>query len=395
LRFAKPSSINAALLAALFGGVWFSAIGFALDERSFLGAGLIMSGLSVGALTLHLVTTERRRHELIEGELATQASFLESLVESMSVIASTVDPDEILAVTLREAERLFRARASLLPPNESRAAAPAENVVVIPMRARDQEIAALRLARSRPFARGDVVRARLLADFAARAVDNALLLAEAKVREAERARLSEQLITAEQEERRRLAVFLHDTAVQSLSGIALMLDATVHSIGSGRLNEANEVLASALTRQRDSIRALRDLSFNLEPIVLRDQGFAPAVSELAQQLGIERQIQIDLDVAAAEALAPKTQAALYQIIREALDGAVRRGPPSRISVCIAQVAGGGVETTITDDAPGERRARSYEGIDERARTLNGRLDIDATEGGTTLRVTVPDYVARR
>lgn len=394
MRFAKPSSINAALLAALFGGVWFSAVGFALDERSFLGAGLMMSGLAVGALTLHLVTTERRRHERIESELASQATFLESLVESMSAIASTLDPDEILRLTEREAERLFGARALLLRPGENREAAPAENIAVVPLRVRDQDIAALRLARKETFARGDTVRARLLADFSARAIENARLLAEATVREADRARLSEQLITAEQEERRRLAVFLHDTAVQSLSGIALMLDATVHSIDEGKLEEANRVLTSALTRQRDSIRALRDLSFNLEPVVLRDQGFGPAVNALAQELGLERQIQIELDVVAAEALAPRTQAALYQIIRDAMHGAIRRGPPSRISVQIAQDPGGAIETTITDDAPGERRARSYEGIDERARTLNGRLDIDAADDGTTLTVTVPGYVAR-
>jgi signal transduction histidine kinase len=53
-------------------------------------------------------------------------------------------------------------------------------------------------------------------------------VAEAMEREAERARLSDLVVTAEQEERRRLALFLHDGPVQSLSGIALMLDA-VHA----------------------------------------------------------------------------------------------------------------------------------------------------------------------
>jgi signal transduction histidine kinase len=174
-----------------------------------------------------------------------------------------------------------------------------------------------------------------------------------------------------------------------------MLDASLASIGTGRLEEATTVMRSALTRHRDTIRSLRDLSFNLEPVVLRDQGFAPAVSALAQHLGIEREIQIDLDVAAAEALAEKAQAALYQIIREALHGAIRRGPPNRISVRIAPVGEGGIQTTIWDDAPGERRMRSYDGIAERARTLNGTLDVDAgDDGGTTLRVTVPRYTAQ-
>ena len=52
---------------------------------------------------------------------------------------------------------------------------------------------------------------------------------------------------------------------------------------------------------------------------------------------------------------------------------------------------------IADDAPGERRRRTYDAIAERARTVNGRLDVqEAPEGaGTTLRVTLPAYAAQR
>ena len=89
-------------------------------------------------------------------------------------------------------------------------------------------------------------------------------------REAERSRLTDQLLTVEQDERRRLALFLHDTSVQSLSAIAMMLDAAVQSIEAGRLDEARTVLATALQRHRATIGALRDLSFNLEPVVLLD-----------------------------------------------------------------------------------------------------------------------------
>src|SRR6476661_6854748 len=95
----------------------------------------------------------------------------------------------------------------------------------------------------------------------------------------------DRLIAAEQDERRRLALFLHDGPVQQLAGIALMLDATAHLIASGRTDEAKGVLATALARHRETIRELRDLSFALEPVVLRDQGFAPALQALADQLG--------------------------------------------------------------------------------------------------------------
>ncbi len=165
-------------------------------------------------------------------------------------------------------------------------------------------------------------------------VENARLLAEGALREDERSRLSDRIITAEQDERRRLALFLHDGPVQNLAGIALMLDAAVQAIDDGRPEAARGIMASALERHRETIRSLRDLSFNIEPVVLRDQGFGAAVDELANQLGLEHRVQIEVDVAPAARLGEKEQVGLYQIVRESLNQAVRRGPPSKISVTI-------------------------------------------------------------
>jgi len=264
--------------------------------------------------------------------------------------------------------------------------------MVIPLRAHDEEIGALRLTREQPFERDDVVRATVLADFAAREHENAQLLEDAQVREAERSRLSNQIITAEQDERRRLANELHDGAVQALSGVALLLDAGLNSIAEGRTGEAREIIGRALQRHRSTIGQLRNLSFNLEPVVLRDQGFGPAVRALTDQVELAHHVEVDLDVEAAEQLAEQTQAALYQIIREAVNQAVRRGPPRTLSVTVRQAPDGGVETSIADDAPGERRRRSLEEMEERARTLNGDLTVEhGTHAGTTVRVVLPPY----
>jgi len=78
--------------------------------------------------------------------------------------------------------------------------------------------------------------------------------------DADRARLQDELIAAEQDERRRLALFLHDGPVQSLSGIALMLDAVAASLDAGRVEEARRVLTRAAERQRLTIRELRELN---------------------------------------------------------------------------------------------------------------------------------------
>jgi signal transduction histidine kinase len=245
----------------------------------------------------------------------------------------------------------------------------------------------------------------LLALTAAAALAASLLVSERQLDErmdeevehlsTEHARLSDQLITAEQEERRRLALFLHDGPVQSMSGIALMLDAVRAAIEADRKEEATRVLGSALEMQRDTIRSLRDLSFELEPVVLRDQGFGPAVRALADQLGMENHIQIELQVEPAQSLTEHAQVAIFQIIREAFHQAIRRGPPTRVWVRIAEAADG-VEAVVADDAPGERRRAGFDAIEERARSLSGQMTVSPVpDGGTAVRVVFPPYRVRQ
>ena len=394
LRFAKRSSTRAGLLVLAFAAAAVLAVvALAVGSHSLALAGLACAIALAGLAAAYLIVTERRRHEAAEQELTSEARFLESLVETMGSIAGS---PEVLERTREEAERLFEAQARVLAPGERPRRAPAENAIVIPLRARDEEIGALRLTRQRPFGRDDVVRATVLADFAARERENAQLLDDAREREKERARLTDQLLTAEQEERRRLANELHDGAVQSLSGVALLLDAGLNSIAEGRGDEARDIISRALERHRATIGQLRSLSFNLEPVVLRDQGFAPAVREITDQIALAHHVLVELDVDVADRMAEKTQAALYQIIREALNQAVRRGPPQTLSVTMRELADGSVETTIADDAPGERRRSSLEELAERARTLNGVLTVHQGDtGGTTVRVVLPPYATAR
>jgi two-component system, NarL family, sensor kinase len=208
-----------------------------------------------------------------------------------------------------------------------------------------------------------------------------------------RRELTEQVLAAEQDERRRIALFLHDGPVQSLSGVGLMLDAAVDLIARGEHERAREVLDKALSRTRTTIGELRDLSFNLEPVVLRDHGLAMAVHALAQTRGLEHGIQMEIDVEGAEVLGERTQAALYQIMREALEGAIRRGPPSIFGVSLSREGDDRLRVVIRDDAPGERRRRSIEVLEERARTLGASLAVAQDDRGTTMTVELPDYAA--
>ncbi len=130
--------------------------------------------------------------------------------------------------------------------------------------------------------------------------------------------------------------------------------------------------------------------------MLRDQGFGPAVKALAQQIGLEHELQIDVDVEAAETLGEKTQAALYQIIREATSASIRRGPPTRMSIVVTRRPDGGLLTEIADDAPRERRRSTFDQLSERARTLNAGFEVEQRpdDGGTTVRVSLPPYATQ-
>ena len=195
---------------------------------------------------------------------------------------------------------------------------------------------------------------------------------------------AEQVLAAEQDERRRIALFLHDGPVQSLAGVALMLDASLDLISRGEPEQAREILDRALNRTRTTVGELRDLSFNLEPVALRDHGFATSVDALAQSRGREHRIEVSLDVALIDSLGERTQAALYQIVREALEEAIRRGPPSRFEVAATADVPGTLCLVIKDDAPTERRRRALEVLGERARTLGATLTLEPDVGGTTM-----------
>ena len=398
-RSAIRSSTSAAafLVAATVVSAVAAAVGLVLDSVTLATLGLAAAIAFAGAFAVYLIVSERRRHEFAEDALHAQAAFLESLVDSIAVVSSSLEPQEILRRTCGEAKRLFAADdvRFLKGPEAPAAAQPAilGGALVVPLAVRGEQIGGLRLERAGGFRRWDLPRAAMLADAASRAFENARLLEEAREREAERTRLTERLITAEQDERRRLSLFLHDGPLQSMSGIALMHDAALAAIHDGRNDDAANVIATALERERATIRTLRDLSFAIEPLVLRDQGFGAAVRALGDQIEQSHRITVSADVSAGERLGEKVQVALYQLIRESLNQAVLRRP-ERIEVSVLELGDGDFVVEISDDGMGERRRASIEQIDERVRVLNGRLSVEQGDGGgTAVRVVLPAYVA--
>ncbi|MDH4176314.1 MAG: histidine kinase [Thermoleophilia bacterium] len=199
-------------------------------------------------------------------------------------------------------------------------------------------------------------------------------------------------LRAEQHERRRLAELIHDGPVQHLAALGQMLDAATISLDRGDTAPAREALTRAVAVAREAAADLRDL-VAIEPASLHEQGFEAAVRELTERVARRRGVEVLVDTPAAGLLGERARSGLFQIVREALDQAVRRGPPESLAVTLAQTPVGGVQLVITDDAAQERRQAVITGLAERTDELNGTFTYERSGSATTVRIALPPSAA--
>jgi len=200
-------------------------------------------------------------------------------------------------------------------------------------------------------------------------------------------------LRAEQAERRRFAELIHDGPVQHLAALGQMLDAIAHALEASDTAAAREIAARARSVAGDASADLRDLAAALEPPGLHDEGLAAAVRELADRAAARRGIAVELELPVADALGESARSGLYQIVREALDQAVRRGPPKRVTVALTPTTGGGIELILGDDGARERRQAVLDGLAERAAALNGSFTYERAGTTTKIVVTLPPSAA--
>jgi len=200
-------------------------------------------------------------------------------------------------------------------------------------------------------------------------------------------------LRAERDERRRLAELIHDGPVQLVAAIAQMLDAAHHAFAAGDVASGTPIIERALEVAREASVDLREIVSGIEPDSLRELGLATAIAELAERHTARRGVAFELDVAAGNELGDGAQSGLYQIVRDALDQAVRRGPPAKVSVSITPAAGG-VELRIVDDGGQERREAVLDALAGRAAELNGTFSSETAAAGTWIAVRLPPSAAR-
>jgi signal transduction histidine kinase len=204
--------------------------------------------------------------------------------------------------------------------------------------------------------------------------------------------LSHGLVSAQEEERRKLSRELHDHVGQMLTALRMALG-RVERVGTPV--ERMAALADARTLVESLLETVRDLSLGLRPSMLDDFGLAPALEWLARDF----QRRADLDVRLAttgpmSALSEAQRTCIYRVVQEALTNCARHAAASRVDIAVT-IEGRSVLVTVRDDGRGlspSMRASGLGlvGIEERARELGGSFEIGpGPSPGTTLRVRLP------
>jgi signal transduction histidine kinase len=204
--------------------------------------------------------------------------------------------------------------------------------------------------------------------------------------------LSASLMSAQEEERRKLSRELHDEFGQSLAAVASYLwiierqaPESLDGVRS-RAAEARQVISRTLAQ-------IRELSQLLGPPVLGLYGLVPSLETLCRDFGDRHSIATTFEEAdLPERLPPSVETAVYRITQEALTNVARHAHAGHVRVTL-RAAAGEMRLEVDDDGVGiaahpPGQGIGLTGIGERVRALGGTVDIRSGQG-TQLRVNLP------
>ncbi len=217
----------------------------------------------------------------------------------------------------------------------------------------------------------------------------------------ENARLYQQMVTErdrmliiEEQVRRELARDLHDGPSQLLSamimGLRFLREVTVR-----KPERIPEELDSLEQLSLQALHQVRNMLFNLRPVLLETKGLAPALQAYVDRQREAKDLEIYLDAESFNArLEPKAEAAIFSIIQEAL-GNVRKHAQAKHVWITAVQKNGQVILSVRDDGCGfdvrqvqsvyaEKGSLGLLNMKERAEIANAQLTIESTPGKGTL-----------
>jgi PAS domain S-box-containing protein len=216
--------------------------------------------------------------------------------------------------------------------------------------------------------------------------------------------LSRRLLTAQEEERRRVARELHDDVGQVLTAVKIQLQSLLRAEGATALVPR---LENAVDSIDSAIEGVRGLALELRPSILDDLGLAAALRWHTERFARETGIQIVLSVDPIEGrLAPEVETTCFRVVQEALTNVVRHAGVATASVelyrsqatleVVVRDAGTGFDVSAAHRRAAEGAGMGLSGMEERVRLAGGEIEIRSQSGaGTSVRVrfAVPDAEA--
>lgn len=215
--------------------------------------------------------------------------------------------------------------------------------------------------------------------------------------------LSDLLVTAQEEERKRIAQDLHDSVGQGMSAIKYSLERANLLARRDAAEEAIQVVGNAIERTQGVIDEVRAISMNLRPAVLDDLGAVSAIRSFCRDWRqVYDTVTVDADLAVLDKeIPPAIVTNVYRAVQESLNNVARHAQAQRVRVSM-RIAGGKLVVKIQDDGVGFRLdsdAREghgrpallgLRGLRERTERSGGSCKVTSAPGkGTTVRLEWP------
>lgn len=214
-----------------------------------------------------------------------------------------------------------------------------------------------------------------------------------KVASEDRRVLMCRLVRTQEEERKRIAVEIHDDAVQVMTAVNLQLSPLIEHLEGQEYKRDGRLVQETV---RLTIGRLRRLLFQLIPPALQQHGLASSLRLLLETLREDSGVRWELDDRLIEEPAPATALVVYRIAQEALGNVRKHAGASNVRLRVAS-SEGGVDVRIEDDGRGSSPATPHEpghlgvvGMGSRAEMSGGRLRVRSLPGhGTIIEFWIP------
>ncbi len=208
-------------------------------------------------------------------------------------------------------------------------------------------------------------------------------------------RMARRVVQVQEDERKRIALELHDAVGQMASALGMELG-RLDSLSQSSRPEFHDKLAEVKQMNADVIRAVKELATGLRPAMLDQLGLGPALRSHAREFERRTNISTAIEMEGELDTVPEPhRTCIYRIVQEALNNCGRHARARNVTISLAGALNR-IKLRVQDDGVGFDVATKSEaglglaGIAERVRDLNGTLRIESTPGcGTSLQVELP------